>query len=58
MGDRVIISNIEFLYEKLFAIDLHNDSKNENYRIFVEKDEFYNMLNSAIEKGDADNGFC
>lgn len=51
MGDKIVISKIEFLYGRLFQIDLHNESKNEYYRIFAEKEEFYNMLNSAIEKG-------
>ena len=55
MGDKIIISHIEFLYGKLFQIDLHNESKNEYYRIFVDKEEFYNMLNSAIEKGGDQN---
>lgn len=51
MGDKVVISNIKILYGRLFQIDLHNESKNEYYRIFAEKEELYNMLNSAIEKG-------
>lgn len=51
MGDKIVISKIEFLYGRLFQIDLHNESKNEYYRIFAEKEELYNMLNSAIEKG-------
>ena len=51
MGDKVVISNIEFLYGRLFQIDLLNESKNEYYRIFAEKEELDNMLNSAIEKG-------
>lgn len=27
MGDKIVISNIEFLYGRLFQIDLHNESK-------------------------------
>lgn len=50
MGDKVVISKIEFLYGRLFQMDLHNESKDEYYRIFAEKDELYKMLNSAIEK--------
>ena len=51
MGDKIIISNIEFLYGRLFQIDLHNESKNEYYRVFAENKELYDMLISAIKKG-------
>ena len=51
MGDKIVISNIEFLYGRLFQIDLYNEKKDEYYRVFAEKEELYNMLNSAIAKG-------
>lgn len=47
MGDRVVISKIELLYGRLFQIDLHNESKDEWYRVFADKDELYTMLKIA-----------
>lgn len=52
MGDKIVILNITFLHNELFRIELHNENKNESYCVFVKKDDFYNMLNSAIEKGE------
>ena len=51
MGDKIVISKVELLYGRLFQIDLHNESKDEGYRVFADKEDLYNMLNSAIEKG-------
>ena len=52
MGDKIVILNITFLHNELFRIELHNENKNESYCAFVKKEDFYNMLNSAIEKGE------
>ena len=52
MSDKIVILGIVFLYDELFRIELHNESKNEEYCVFVKKEDLYNMLNSAIEKGD------
>lgn len=51
MGDKIVISEIELLYDRLFQIDLHNESKDEWYRVFADKDELYTMLKNA-EKGE------
>ena len=50
MGDKIVISKIELLYGRLFQIDLHNESKDEHYRVCVDKDEFYTTLKGA-ERG-------
>jgi hypothetical protein len=51
MGDKVVITKIEFLYGRLFQIDLHNESKDEHYRFFVDKDELYKMLKESEGEG-------
>ena len=51
MGDKVVIFEIELLYGRLFQMDLHNESKDEWYRVFADKDELYAMLKKA-EKGE------
>ena len=50
MGDKIVISKIELLYGRLFQIDLYNESKDEWYRVFADKDELYTMLKNS-EKG-------
>ena len=52
MGDRINIKKIEFLYGRLFQIDLYNETKQEHYRTFVEKDELNVLLQKAIEQGE------
>ena len=52
MGDNIIISNIEFIYNRLFQIDLYNESRDEHYRLFAKKEELYDMLNSAISNSE------
>ena len=52
MGDKIVIKEIEFLYGRLFQIDLHNESKDEWYRVFIDKDELYKML----KESEKDNG--
>ena len=47
MGDKIVIEKIEFLYGRLFQIDLHNESKDEYFRVFVDKDELYKMLKES-----------
>ena len=47
MGDKIVIKEIEFLYGRLFQIDLHNENKDEYYRVFVDKDELYKMLKES-----------
>ncbi|MBQ8289343.1 MAG: hypothetical protein IJY01_00525 [Clostridia bacterium] len=47
MGDKVTIKEIELLYGRLFQIDLHNESKDEWYRVFIDKDELYKMLKES-----------
>ena len=54
MGDRVVITNIEFIYGTKFQIDLHNENKDEHYRVFVGLDEFYDMLDSAIGRAETE----
>lgn len=51
MGDKIVIAEIQLLYGGLFQIDLHNESKDEWYRVFADKDEFYTMVKNA-EKGE------
>ena len=51
MGDKIVISKIELLYGRLFQIDLHNESKDEWYRTFADKDELYEMLKNAEKDG-------
>ena len=48
MGDNIIIEKIEFLYGRLFQIDLYNETKKEHYRVFSEKDELENLLKKAV----------
>lgn len=47
MGDKVVIKEIELLYGRLFQIDLHNESKDEYYRAFIDKDNLYKMLKES-----------
>ena len=47
MGDKVAIKEIELLYGRLFQIDLHNETKDEWYRVFIDKDELYKMLKES-----------
>ena len=47
MGDKIVISNIKLLYGRLLQIDLHNESKDEWYRVFADREEFYTMLINA-----------
>lgn len=51
MGDKIVIKEIEFLYGRLFQIDLHNESKDEYYRVFVDKDKLYKMLKESEVQG-------
>lgn len=37
MGDIITLVSIEFLYNELFQIDLHNETRNEYYRFFLLK---------------------
>lgn len=55
MGDKIVIKEIELIKVcddtiDLYQIDLHNETKNEWYRTFIEKTELEKMLNSAREK--------
>ena len=52
MGDKVVIKEIEFLYGRLFQIDLHNESKDEHYRVFIDKCELYKMLKESEDDSD------
>lgn len=52
MGDIITIAGIEFLYGKMFQIDLHNETKNEYYRVFIQKEELEQKLKLAIARGD------
>lgn len=47
MGDKIVIAKIELLYGRLFQIDLHNESKDEWYRVFADKNELYTMLQNT-----------
>ena len=51
MGDNIIIEKIEFLYGRLFQIDLYNETKKEHYRVFSEKEELENLLEKAVKQG-------
>ena len=51
MGDIITVVSIEFLYNELFQIDLHNETKNENNWFFIKKEELKAKLKSAIERG-------
>ena len=55
MGDDIKIKKIEFLYGRLWQIDLWNDTKKESYRFFVEEKELDKMLAKAKKKA-VDNG--
>lgn len=53
MGDIITILEIGFLKDtNLFQIDIMNETKSEEYRLFVNRDTLQSMLNSAIAKGD------
>lgn len=57
MGDIITILEIEFLKDtNLFQIDIMNETKREEYRLFVNRDTLQSMLDSAIAKGDIVNG--
>lgn len=47
MGDIIRITVIKFIHNEMYQIDLHNETKNEYYRLFVSKDELENKLNTA-----------
>lgn len=51
MGDIITISEIEFLKDtNSFQIDIKNETKNEEYRLFVNRDTLQSMLDSAVAK--------
>lgn len=50
MGDRIEIEKIEFLYGRLWQIDLYNVTKKEYYRFFVEETELTELLANARQK--------
>lgn len=47
MGDKIVIAEIELLYGRLFQIDLHNESKDEWYRVFADREELYAKFRNA-----------
>ena len=47
---RIEIEKIEFLYGRLWQIDLWNDTKKESYRFFVEETELTKLLANARRK--------
>lgn len=39
MGDRIIVKQIKLLkYGDLYQIDLYNETKDQHYRVFIEKE--------------------
>ena len=49
MGDRILITKIEFIHNELYQIDLYNETQKEHYRLFASKDEFESKLKAAKE---------
>lgn len=50
MGDKVIVERVELIYGHLYQIDLYNETRNEHFRTFIEKEEFESMAdNTGIE---------
>ena len=47
MGDRIEIEKIEFLYGRLWQIDLYNVTKKEHYRFFVEETQLAQLQSEA-----------
>lgn len=56
MGDKVVLVAVEHIYGRLYQLDLHNETRDEFYRVFVDKGEFQKMLKEAEEKGDKEDG--
>ena len=50
MGDSIRLKEIEFLYGFLFQIDIVNETKNEEYRVFCEIDKFFELLAKGAKR--------
>lgn len=49
MGDKITITNIILFKGGLFRIELHNETKKENYCLFVNEKELEEKLKKAKE---------
>ena len=38
MGDRIVVKQIKLIYGHLYQIDLYNETKDQHYRVFIEKE--------------------
>lgn len=50
MGDRIEIKEIRFLYGHLFQIDIYNETKNEEYSVFCEIENFFGLLAQGTKR--------
>ena len=42
MGDRIVVKQIKLVYGHLYQIDLYNETKDQYYRVFIEKETIDN----------------
>ena len=47
MGDRIVAKQIKLIYGHLYQIDLYNETQDQYYRVFIEKEM---IDNSEIEE--------
>lgn len=38
MGDRIVANQIKLIYGHLYQIDLYNETQDQYYRVFIEKE--------------------